>query len=149
MRFGANVIPVEAESCASAAPRCRLLVVDRQLTFVSFARFIARRLGYETGAVLNARELEARVRAWHPTVLVIEIVMPEMEGIEITAMLAEAGFEGHLVLVTAREPAYLELVRKAAEAKGLRVAACSAKPMRSGDMVSALQRCAPDPVLIT
>lgn len=142
MPFAAEIMSVGAQRPGDCGSNNRLLVVDQQLAFVGFARLVGRRMGYETGAVLNPSELAARVREWRPTVLVVEIVLPDLDGIEIIGILSELGFDGHIVLVTAHEPKYLELVRKTAEMKGLRIAACLAKPVRTAEMITALELCA-------
>ena len=136
-----QVIPFDARSCGGVRCSDRLLVVDRQLAFVHFARLIARRMGYETGVVLDSRELAARVRNWQPTVLIIEVELPEVDGIEMIGALSELGFEGDLILVTAHDPRSLALAQKTAEARGLRVATCLQKPVRTADMILALELC--------
>lgn len=141
MQSAAQVIPFDARSCGGARSSDRLLVVDQQLAFVRFARLVARRMGYETGVVLDSRELAARVRNWQPTVLIIEVVLPEVDGIEMIGALSELGFDGHLILVTAHDPRYLALAHKTAEARGLRVAARLQKPVRTADMILALELC--------
>lgn len=145
MTVAAEIIPRERQKLASPVLTSRLLVVDHQRAFVGLVRILARSMGYETSAVLDTRELAERVKAWRPTVLVIETAMPDMDGVEIVAVLANNGFRGQLVLVTAHEPACLELARKTAEAKRFRVVACLGKPVRAQDMVRALQLCASAP----
>ena len=54
MQSAAQVIPFDARSCGGARSSDRLLVVDQQLAFVRFARLVARRMGYETGVVLDS-----------------------------------------------------------------------------------------------
>ncbi|WP_119302513.1 response regulator [Dongia deserti] len=143
MPFAAEFVPCDTSLRAGADNNRRLLVVDQQHAFVDFARLAAQRLGYETEVVTDPRGLAERMRAWRPHVLVIEIVLPELDGFEIVQLLTEQGFDGELVLVTAHDPRYLDLARKSAEARGLRVAASLAKPVRAAEMIQALERCAP------
>lgn len=143
MPFSAEMNPVDPRTCLRAGPGRRLLVVDQHKAFVGFARLVARRLGYQTSAVFDARELADRVRAWRPDILMMEIVLPELDGIEIIRLLSELGFDGQLVLVTAHDPRYLELARKTAEARGLQVAACLANPVRTAEIIHALECCEP------
>jgi hypothetical protein len=78
-----------------------------------------------------------------PTVVIAEVVLPELDGIEMIGKLCELGFNGHLILATALDTGYLKLARKAAKARGLRVAACLAKPVRTAEMVMAFRHCDP------
>lgn len=142
MLVAAEMNPIDNRTCADVTSGRRLLVVDRHKAFARFARLVARGLGYETSALSDARALADRVRAWRPGILVMEIVLPELDGIEIIRLLSELGFDGQLILVTAHDPRYLELARKTAEARGLRVAACLAQPARTADLIRALESCA-------
>ncbi len=139
----AEMNPVDTRASAGVRPGRRLLVVDQHQAFVGFACQVGRRLGYQTSAIVDARELADRVRAWRPDILVMEIVLPELDGIEIIRLLSELGFDGQLILVTAHDPRYLELARKTAETRGLRVAACLAQPARTADIIHALECCEP------
>jgi len=145
MLLAAEIDPIDTRDVAGITPgrRRRLLVIDQHKAFASFARLVARGLGYETSALLDARALADRVRAWRPDILVMEIVQPELDGIEAIRLLSELGFDGQLILVTAHDPRYLELARRTAESRGLRVAACLAQPARTTDIARALECCGP------
>lgn len=143
MPFTAQTAPVDTHMPARGASGRRLLLVDQQLAFVGFARLVGRRMGYETSAILDPRELATRIQHWQPTVLVVEVGLPSLDGIEIIARLSELSYEGHLILVTADKPRDLEIARKAAAAMGLRVATCLAKPVRTAEMIRALELCEP------
>ena len=143
MPFAAEITPMDAPMHACGGANRRLLVVDQQHSFVGLARLVARSVGYLTDAVHDPRDLATRFRNRRPDVVVIEIVLPEMDGIEMIGVLSELGFDGQLILVTGHEPKYLELARKTAEAKGLQIAACLMKPARTAQMAQALAQCEP------
>lgn len=104
-------------------------------------------MGYQTAAIRDPHELAPRIHEWRPTVLVMEIVLPELDGIEMIRILSDLAFDGQLVLVTSHDQRYLELARKTAEARGLRVASCLAKPVRTAQMVKAVQLCDAHPAV--
>jgi CheY-like chemotaxis protein len=139
MQVVAEITPQDTKG--NGGPAGRLLVVDQQLAFVGLARLVGGRMGYQTGAILDPRDLAARVQEWRPTVLVMEIVLPELDGIEMIGILSDLGFDGQLVLVTSHDQRYLELARKTAAARGIRVASCLAKPVRTAEMIRAIQHC--------
>ena len=141
MPFVDDITPVDAHVHASGGAIRRLLVVDQQHSFVGLARLVARSMGYQTDAVHDPRDLATRFREWRPDVVIIEIVLPEMDGIEMIGVLSELGFDGQLILVTGHEPKYLELARKTAEAKSLQVATSLTKPARTAQMIQALAQC--------
>lgn len=117
----------------------RLLIVDHQQSFTGFLRLIAHRLGYQVNILADSREIAASIDAHQPDLLVLEVVMPELDGIEAIGILGQKGFDGRLILVSAHEPTYLELARKTAEANNLKVAATLTKPVRQATIEVALK----------
>lgn len=64
-----------------------------------------------------------------PDVLICDIFMPEMDGIEFLDQLAAQHFRGGLVLMTGVDPEMLLLARTIAQAHGLKVLGTALKPV--------------------
>lgn len=124
-------------SVLPASPR--LLVIDHQPSFTGFLRLVAQRLGYHVSVLPDSREIATSLDACRPNLLVLEVVMPELDYIEVISILRRKGFDGRLILVSGHEPAYLELARKAAEANSIKVAATLMKPIRQATMETVLR----------
>jgi DNA-binding response OmpR family regulator len=121
----------------------RLLIVDHQPSFTGFARLVAQKLGYQVSVLSDPRDIAASLDAYRPSVVILEVIMPEFDGIEVISVLAQKGFNGQLILVSGREPTYIDLAKKAAEGKGLRVAAALTKPIRQPIMETTLRKVRP------
>lgn len=129
-----------ADGDASSAAQRRLLVVDHQPSFTGFARLIAQKLGYEVNVLSDPRQIVERLAAFQPTAVIVEVIMPEFDGIEVINVLAEKGFDGQLILVSGHEQTYTDLAKKTAEGKRLKVAAALAKPIRQPVMEATLRK---------
>jgi YesN/AraC family two-component response regulator len=76
---------------------------------------------------------------YQPDVLMLEVVMPELDGIEMINILAHRGYHGYLILVSGHEPSYIDLAKKTAEARNLKVVAALTKPIRQAAMEKILK----------
>lgn len=85
-----NLLPPDAVPAVQAAPRlgpARILVVeDDPVTRAALTRLLARR-GYETAAVENAKEALAAVEAGGFDLVLMDLQLPDGDGLEITKQL--------------------------------------------------------------
>ena len=116
----------------------RLVVVDDEPEFGEFVRKVAAGSGFEVEVTSDAAAFKKVYDAFDPTVIVLDIVMPEVEGMELVQWLAERKSAVHLVVVTGYNPRYSELAQKLGEAKGLRSVANLAKPVALSELRAAL-----------
>ena len=61
----------------------RLLVVDDEPEFGELVRKVAVSLGYEARVTTSGREFQDAYHELHPTMIVMDMVMPEMDGNEL------------------------------------------------------------------
>jgi len=139
MEMNAAISDVDAIETDAPRTQVRLLVIDRQHAFTGFARLVARRLGFEVSVLTDSRDAVSTLAKYRPDVLMFEVVMPELDGIEMINILAQQGYGGHLILVSGHEPSYIDLAKKTAEARNLKVAAALMKPVRQAAMEKILR----------
>jgi CheY-like chemotaxis protein len=70
--------------------------------------------------------------------VLVDIYMPEMDGIEFIAALAQAGFSGAVIIVSGVNIETLDMARQLAAASGIKVAAAMEKPLRRAELARAL-----------
>jgi CheY-like chemotaxis protein len=71
-------------------------------------------------------------------VVLVDIYMPDMDGIEFIAELAQAGFAGSVIIISGVNIETLDMARQLAAASGIQVAAAMEKPLRRADLARAL-----------
>ncbi len=116
----------------------RLLVVDDEPGFGEFVRKVGVKLGYEVAVTTNGRDFKRLYDAFGPTVVLLDVVMPEIDGVELVQWLADRNADAHLIVVTGYAPNYAVLTKKLAEARGLRSVATLTKPVKVADLRAAL-----------
>jgi len=116
----------------------RLLVVDDEQDFGKFVAEVAAGVGYEVHVTSGGAEFIRAYGECKPSVVVLDVIMPDMDGIEIANWLAGQGFDGHVIVVTGYAPMYAELVEKLSKAKGLRSVTNILKPVRAETLRGAL-----------
>lgn len=117
----------------------RLLVVDDEANFAAFVRDAASTLGCTVDVAESSREaMDVYARA-APDVIVLDIVMPEMDGVELMRWLAAQGCNAQIVLVTGFNPHYAEMAERLSTALGLAPPVVLAKPVRLVTLLNTLE----------
>lgn len=107
----------------------RLLVIDDEPEFGELVRKVAVGLGYEAQATTNGRAFQNAYHEMHPTHIVMDMVMPEMDGNEIVLWLMEQHYAAHLIIITGYSPDYAKDASVLAEFNGLRSVTTLTKPI--------------------
>lgn len=116
----------------------RLLVVDDEPRFRDFVKNVAVKLDFDVECARDGYEFMALCEASAPDVVVVDIVMPGIDGIELVQWLAERGQRLHLIIVTGFTPNYATMAKKMDEAKGLLSVKTLTKPVRLADLKNAI-----------
>jgi CheY-like chemotaxis protein len=118
----------------------RLLIVDDEPDFGQMVARVAADLGYEARVTTNGYEFQAAYQELQPTLIVLDMVMPEMDGNELVVWLMEQGYAARLIIITGYSPEYAKDAQLLAEFKGLRSVITLAKPIRIAQLREALSR---------
>ncbi len=118
----------------------RLLIVDDEPDFGQMVAQVAADLGYETRVTTNGYEFQAAYQQFQPALIVLDMVMPEMDGNELVVWLMEQGYTAGLIIITGYSPDYAKDAQLLAEFKGLRSVITLAKPIRIAQLREALSR---------
>jgi CheY-like chemotaxis protein len=109
--------------------RKRLLIVDDEPRFAAFVERVAEPLGYEVEVTNHGRDFQAAYRRKRPDVVVIDMVMPDIDGNELVLWLVEQQCAADIIIITGYHPDYAVNARLLAEFKGLRSVATLSKPV--------------------
>ena len=116
----------------------RLLVVDDEPDFAEFVSNAAGELGYDTRVCTHPKEFRRIYADFAPTHIVLDVVMPEIDGIEIMQWLAGQGSTAKVVVTTGYNPQYAKMAGLVGADRGLEPAKILTKPVRLAALRAAL-----------
>ena len=120
----------------------RLLVIDDDTTVLDAIRRMAERLGYDVKTVDSARDFMATLETFRPNYLMIDVVMPETDGVELLKLLAKRGSDARIIMMTGYRQSYLAKAIEMGRGLGLSAIAGVIKPLGFGDVKRALSKAA-------
>lgn len=129
----------------------RLGVMDDDTAVASVAVSMVEALGGAGRTVTRLPELMALVEQWQPTHLIIDLVMPEVDGVQVLQALGEAGCRASIIVCSGMSDGVLDAAMRSATGHGLSVAGVLSKPFRLRDLKALLEKPAavPAPVAPT
>lgn len=95
-----------------------LLVVDDHKEFADLVVDVAARLGFDARSATSAREFKELYAVRAPDVVVLDIVMPESDGIELIQWLVNIGYRGRVIVATGYGPMYANAAKVLGEGRG-------------------------------
>ena len=123
------------EPSASTPDRVKVLVVDDEHSIADTLSIILRQHGFDTAtAYCGATAVEA-ARLWDPDVLLTDVVMPDMNGIE-AAVLIQAAHPKCKVLLFSGQAAAQEMMTAHLDAENFRFLQ---KPIHPIDLIDSLR----------
>jgi PAS domain S-box-containing protein len=119
----------------------RILLAEDNPVNQKLALFLLQRLGYSADVVENGREAVASLRARQYDVVLMDMQMPEMDGLEATRLILDEFAEARQPRIIAMTANVMQEDRDACMAAGMRD--FLAKPIRVDELVAALNRSRP------
>lgn len=108
----------------------RLLVIDDEAEIGEFIREVAEDLGYEVVVTRHAEAFKTGYESFDPTLIMLDIVMPDVDGIELLRYLAQEGCRAKVLVMSGYSEKYLESAEKLSDAYGLKRIDRLTKPIR-------------------
>ena len=105
----------------------RLLIIDDDKDFGEYVRQAAEEAGFEVNVTTRARDFKESFEAFNPDVIMLEVVMPDVDGIELINWLSDRGCTAKLIIVTGYSPKYAEMAGTLSVAKGMAFAMAVSK----------------------
>jgi DNA-binding response OmpR family regulator len=117
----------------------KVLVIDDEESFGKFVGQAVRALGWEVEVTTRARQFMAAVPRFRPDVIVMDMVMPETEGIELIRWLTQEQYRARVIVVTGFNPDYAKMAALMARAEGVLEVTTLVKPVRLAQLQDALR----------
>lgn len=121
----------------------RLLVVDDEADFARFVRRVAQRLDFTVEMTTRARDFKEAYERFQPSVIVLDIVMPEADGIELIQWLASKGCEARVLIISGYDPRYAVAAELLGNVGGKMTFTRLRKPILVADLEKALAGVSP------
>lgn len=118
----------------------RLLIMDDEPDFAEYIGIVGEQLGYETLKINDSREFKKAYVKFEPDVLVLDMVMPEIDGVELIKWLVDQNAAVKVVIVSGYNPLYSKMAEVLSEAGGLSDVTTLQKPVRIDVLKDALAR---------
>jgi DNA-binding response OmpR family regulator len=118
----------------------RLLVVDDQDSITKVVAKIASQLGYQVRSINDPNAAFDEFEAFKPDVLIIDLVMPELDGIDILHRILALGTTARIIVMSGFGKSYLRLGKEVAAFHDHADITTLAKPFRKADLVALLGR---------
>ncbi|WP_169544792.1 response regulator [Sneathiella aquimaris] len=126
-------------SNSGTAPEAKkLLIIDDERDFGDYVGEVGKELGFQAVVTDNASDFMKSYQAQEPAVIVLDMVMPGVDGVELIGWLAKQKCQSRILIVTGFNPRYAELAEDLGGAKGLRDIKSFTKPIRLADLRAAL-----------
>lgn len=81
-----------------------LLIVDDEPDITRLIEIAARELGFDVLAINETHQFEKALGTIKPTIIMLDIAMPERDGMELIGHLAASNFAGKVVVISGSDP---------------------------------------------
>ena len=107
----------------------KLLIIDDEPAITALIKRIAEPCGYAVVATSDWAEFRTRVETDPPDLICLDLAMPEVDGIQLLAFLADRHCTCPLLIVSGFDQRVISTAMRLAEARGLNVAGAIPKPI--------------------
>jgi DNA-binding response OmpR family regulator len=117
----------------------RLLIIDDEADFGLSVRRVAERLGFTVEVTTRASDFKAACQSFDPTIVILDMVMPDMDGNELIKWLASIKSTARIVIVSGFTPIYAKTAESLGKAYGLPSISRLTKPVSVAALSAALE----------
>lgn len=107
-----------------------LLILDDEEDIAQICALAGEKAGFQTKFTSDFFEFKTLIEEKEPDVILLDIVMPKVEGMEILQWLSNIHGKSHIIIMSGYGDKYLEPAQKYAEKSGLKFAARLQKPFQ-------------------
>ncbi len=116
----------------------RMLICDDEAAFGRFVQNVAEDMGYQVEVTTDGRRFIQAYHELQPSTIILDMVMPGMDGNELILWLAEQQSPAELIIMTGYAQDYAAHAEVLAKVKGLRPIATMRKPVDIAELRAVL-----------
>lgn len=117
-----------------------LIVVDDEPNMVKLVQYVAENIGFEVCTASSAREFQEIWDKTEPSAIVMDIIMPGMDGHELLQWLVEQGCTAPILLMSGYDGKYLRSAETLGKMRGASIVDTLSKPFRVDDVETKLKQ---------
>ncbi len=121
----------------AATPR-RVLILDDNPEIARFIGRVVEIVGLEAKVTTSPEDFQTAFESFSPHVVILDVVMPDIDGIEMLDWLHGQGCEARIILVSGHDPCYIDAARSIGKHQGLSIAGTLTKPIDISRLQAAL-----------
>ena len=106
----------------------RLLILDDDPHIGKMVQLIAESVGLAARFMTNIAEFFLAVDEWRPTHIAIDLIMPDMDGVEVLVKLAERNCKAKIIITSGVGTRILDAAGRSANEHGLNISGVLSKP---------------------
>lgn len=106
----------------------RVLVFEDDPGVGALIRFVAESMGLDARCISTSGEFFEAVNDWAPTIIAIDLLMPDMDGVQVIGALADRGCRARIIITGGLGSRVLDAARRSAVEHGLHVLGALSKP---------------------
>ncbi len=111
-----------------------MIVVDDDRELAEIARFCGEEQGFEVGLAKNGKEFQRAMEKRLPDVIVLDLVMPEIEGTELISWMIQKELFAPVILMSGFDDLYIKSARMLGEKGGVKILGELKKPFSLTDL---------------
>ncbi len=111
-----------------------LLSIDDDPQILEIIRKVALDLGYQVETALTAGGFMTAYSRAQPSVVTVDICMPDTDGIELLRWLGDVGSNARVIILSGAHPSYAEMAQRLAQVGGCRNIGILRKPFRVAEL---------------
>ena len=120
----------------------RLIVIDDDARMCDYVAAVGEGLGFEVLAATHPRTAQQEIERFGPDLIVLDLFMPDVDGIEVLRLLAERRCDVPILMISNYEDGILTQAVRLAKGLGLNLAGSLHKPIQLPRLEAALQAAA-------
>ena len=118
----------------------RLLLIDDEPQMRTFLSRVVQGCGYEVRLTDDAAGFREACTSWSPDIVILDLVMPQVDGIELLRFLAAKANRTRVLIISGFDPKVVDAAYRLGEAHGLSMIGALAKPVRVAELRAILNQ---------
>jgi EAL domain-containing protein (putative c-di-GMP-specific phosphodiesterase class I)/CheY-like chemotaxis protein len=117
----------------------RLVVIDDEPELARFVGRVGESMGFDVKVTARVGEFKDIIDQWRPCIIILDLAMPEEDGLELLRWLASVNCQAQIVIMSGFDTRIVEAAKCIGLERGLKIACTFNKPIRVQDLKEKLE----------